>query len=87
MADSRFLRIFSAIERRRGLVTGLLLAIVALSGLSLLRLQFDNTLDLMLPSKSPAQRMLVVNNLVSRAMNAAAAEHWPQVNAQVVAGC
>lgn len=58
MADSRFLRIFSAIERRRGLVTGLLFAIVALSGLSLLRLQFDNTLDLMLPSKSPAQRML-----------------------------
>lgn len=30
---------------------------------------------------------LVVNNLVSRAMNAAAAEHWPQVNAQVIAGC
>lgn len=30
---------------------------------------------------------LVVNNLVCRAMNAAAAAHWPQVDAQVVAGC
>lgn len=30
---------------------------------------------------------LVVNNLVSRAMNAAAAAGWPKVDAQVVAGC
>lgn len=30
---------------------------------------------------------LVVNNLVCRAMNAAAAAHWPQVDAQVVGGC
>jgi type II secretory pathway predicted ATPase ExeA len=30
---------------------------------------------------------LVVNNLVCRAMNAAAAAHWPQVDAQVVKGC
>ncbi len=30
---------------------------------------------------------LVVNNLVCRAMNAAASAHWPQVDAQVVAGC
>jgi type II secretory pathway predicted ATPase ExeA len=30
---------------------------------------------------------LVVNNLVSRAMNAAARAGWPQVDAQVVAGC
>lgn len=30
---------------------------------------------------------LVVNNLVCRAMNAAAAMHWPQVDAQVIAGC
>lgn len=30
---------------------------------------------------------LVVNNLVCRAMNAAAAAHWPQVDAQVIAGC
>ena len=30
---------------------------------------------------------LVVNNLVCRAMNAAAAAHWPQVDAQVVQGC
>nr|WP_180125708.1 AAA family ATPase [Rhodoferax sp. BLA1] len=30
---------------------------------------------------------LVVNNLVCRAMNAAAANHWPQVDAQVIAGC
>lgn len=30
---------------------------------------------------------LVVNNLVSRAMNAAAAAAWPKVDAQVIAGC
>jgi type II secretory pathway predicted ATPase ExeA len=30
---------------------------------------------------------LVVNNLVSRAMNAAARAGWPQVDAQVIAGC
>ena len=30
---------------------------------------------------------LVVNNLVCRAMNAAARAGWPQVDAQVVAGC
>lgn len=30
---------------------------------------------------------LVVNNMVCRAMNAAAAAHWPQVDAQVVKGC
>lgn len=30
---------------------------------------------------------LVVNNLVCRAMNAAAVAHWPQVDAQVIAGC
>ncbi|MBB4845013.1 type II secretory pathway predicted ATPase ExeA [Paucibacter oligotrophus] len=30
---------------------------------------------------------LVVNNLVSRAMNAAARAAWPQVDAQVIAGC
>lgn len=30
---------------------------------------------------------LVVNNLVCRAMNAAAAAGWPQVDAQVIAGC
>jgi type II secretory pathway predicted ATPase ExeA len=30
---------------------------------------------------------LVVNNLVCRAMNAAALAHWPQVDAQVIAGC
>jgi type II secretory pathway predicted ATPase ExeA len=30
---------------------------------------------------------LVVNNLVCRAMNAAAEAHWPQVDAQVIAGC
>ena len=30
---------------------------------------------------------LVVNNLVCKAMNFAAQEHWPQVDAQVIAGC
>ena len=30
---------------------------------------------------------LVVNNLVTRAMNAAAAAGWPKVDAQVIAGC
>lgn len=30
---------------------------------------------------------LVVQNLVTRAMNAAAALHWPKVDAQVIAGC
>lgn len=30
---------------------------------------------------------LVVNNLVARAMNAAAAAGWPKVDAQVIAGC
>jgi type II secretory pathway predicted ATPase ExeA len=30
---------------------------------------------------------LVVNNLVCRAMNAAARAGWPQVDAQVIAGC
>ena len=36
---------------------------------------------------SPPKTTLVVNNLVCRAMNAAAAAHWPQVDAQVIAGC
>jgi len=58
MADSRLLRFFPVLERRRGLVTGILVAVLVLSGLSLFNLQFDNTLDLMLPSKSPAQRMI-----------------------------
>ena len=30
---------------------------------------------------------LVVNNLVTRAMNAAAAAGWPKVDAQVIGGC
>ena len=30
---------------------------------------------------------LMVNNLVCKAMNFAAQEHWPQVDAQVIAGC
>lgn len=30
---------------------------------------------------------LVVNNLVARAMNAAALAAWPNVDAQVIAGC
>ena len=30
---------------------------------------------------------LVVNNLVARAMNAAAAAGWPKVDAQVIGGC
>ncbi len=58
MAGSRFLRAFATIERRRGIVLGLLLALLAASGLSLLRLRFDNTLDLMLPAHSPAHRMM-----------------------------
>jgi len=58
MADSRLLRFFPVLERRRGLVTGILIAVLALSGLSLFNLQFDNTLDLMLPSKSPTHRMI-----------------------------
>jgi predicted exporter len=58
MADSRFLRVFSFIERRRKAVIGLLITVVALSGLSLLRIRFDNTLDLMLPGNSPAHRMI-----------------------------
>jgi predicted exporter len=58
MADSRFLRVFAAIERRPGVVIGLLIAVLAMCGLSLLRIRFDNTLDLMLPANSPAQRMM-----------------------------
>lgn len=59
MAGSRFLRAFSALERRRGIVLGILITGLAVSGLSLLRLRFDNTLDLMLPAHSPAHRMMV----------------------------
>lgn len=58
MADSRFLRVFQMLERRRGLVLGLLIAVLALSFFSLRRLQFDNTLDMMLPADSPAKRMM-----------------------------
>ena len=55
MADSRFLRVFSALERRRGWVFGGLALAVLLAGLGLTQVRFDNTLDLMLPADSPAQ--------------------------------
>jgi predicted exporter len=58
MDGSLFLRVFSALERRRNLVVGLLCTLLALAGLSLVRVQFDNTLDLMLPTGSQAQRMM-----------------------------
>ncbi|MEI6563660.1 MAG: hypothetical protein WCO42_05050 [bacterium] len=58
MDGSHSPRLFSCLERHRGLVIGLLFACVALSGISLIWLRFDNTLDLMLPSGSPAQRMM-----------------------------
>ena len=58
MDGNRFPRVFALLERRRNLVIGLLCTILALAGLSLLRIRFDNTLDLMLPTDSPAQRMM-----------------------------
>jgi predicted exporter len=58
MADSRFIRFFEKLERRRRWVAGVLVAVLVLSGVALLRLRFDNTLDLMLPANSPAQRMI-----------------------------
>jgi predicted exporter len=58
MAGSRFLRVFSALERRRGWAFAGLSAAVLLSGLVLTQVRFDNTLDLMLPADSPAQRMM-----------------------------
>lgn len=58
MVDSLFLRVFRTLERRRGLVLGLLIAVLATSFISLRNIQFDNTLDLMLPANSPAKRML-----------------------------
>jgi predicted exporter len=58
MDGSLFLRLFSRLERRRNLVIGLLLTLLTLAGLSLVRVRFDNTLDLMLPTDSPAQRMM-----------------------------
>lgn len=59
MDGSLFLRVFAVLERRRNLVIGLLCTLLAIAGLSLLRIRFDNTLDLMLPTGSPAQRMMV----------------------------
>jgi uncharacterized protein len=58
MAGSVFLRVFAALERRRRWVVGGLAAVMAVSGLLLLRVRFDNTLDLMLPVNSPAQKMM-----------------------------
>jgi len=58
MADSLFVRVFTRLERHRGLAIGLLATALVLASLSLIRLKFDNTLDLMLPSDSPAQRMM-----------------------------
>jgi len=58
MDGSLFLRVFSVLERRRNLVIGLLVTTLILAALSLVRVRFDNTLDLMLPTNSPAQRMM-----------------------------
>lgn len=58
MVDSRFLRVFQMLERRRSLVLGLLIAVLSVSILSLRNIQFDNSLDLMLPAHSPAKRMM-----------------------------
>ncbi len=58
MQNSVFLRWFALIERRRSLVMGLLFAGLVVAGLSLVRVQLDNTLDLMMPTGSSAQRML-----------------------------
>lgn len=58
MDDSLFVRLFSVLERRRRVVVGLLFASLAVAGLSLVRMQLDNTLDLMMPTDSPAQRMM-----------------------------
>lgn len=58
MSDDRFLRLYAGIEKRRKWIVGILVAVVVLAGLSLLRVRYDNTLDLMLPADSPAQRMM-----------------------------
>ena len=58
MGGSPFLFVFGVFERHRRLVLGLLLTTLTVSSLSLLRLRFDNTLDLMLPADSPALRMM-----------------------------
>ncbi len=58
MENSVFLRLFSWVERRRSLVVGLVFTVLAVAGISLVRIQLDNTLDMMMPTGSPAQRML-----------------------------
>ncbi len=58
MAGSHFLRTFTWLENHRNLAIGLLLTLLVVAGLSLVRVRFDNTLDLMLPVGSPAQRMM-----------------------------
>lgn len=65
MESSRFPRWFSHLERRRGLVIGLLVTLVTVAALSLARVRFDNTLDLMLPADSPAQRMMTFLRLAN----------------------
>lgn len=65
MDDSRFLRWFSCLERHRGLVIGVLFTLVLLAAASLVRVRFDNTLDLMLPADSPAQRMMTFLRLAN----------------------
>lgn len=58
MAASRFARLLALLERRRIVLFAVVGTMLAISGLGLIRLRFDNTLDLMLPAGSPAQRMM-----------------------------
>lgn len=65
MDGSRFPSWFSRLERHRGLVIGVLFTLVTLAAISLVRVRFDNTLDLMLPADSPAQRMMTFLRLAN----------------------
>lgn len=59
MASSRFESLLRFVERRRKAVIAGVLVVAAAAGASLAGARFDNTLDMMLPAGSQAQRLLV----------------------------
>lgn len=58
MENNWFFRVYGWCERRRWLAFGLVLLLVGLSVASLWFVSFDNSLELMLPDNSQAQRMM-----------------------------
>jgi uncharacterized protein len=58
VSDRWFLRVFEAVSRNKRLVLALLALLVVTAGFSLRWVPFENSLDLMLPDRSEARRML-----------------------------